>query len=125
MTVKKIRLLTLDFNTHGRMIRGNPDCLFNRYIALTPLLLASHVNIWGINLFSQFWEALGEDLTHRISCSSCYLVIHRDAFNLTTMVTKRSQMDALRKLWTLASKCYATLQDERQSMRTMFHELLP
>ena len=90
MTVKKIRSLTLDFNTHGRTIRGNPDGLFNRYIALTPLLPASHVNIWGINLFSQFWEALGEDLTRRISCSSRYLDIHRDAFNLTTMVTKRS-----------------------------------
>jgi hypothetical protein len=28
MTVKKIRSLTLDFNTHGRTIRGNPDGLF-------------------------------------------------------------------------------------------------
>jgi hypothetical protein len=125
MTVKKIRSLTLDFNTHRRTIRGNPNGLFNRYIALTPLLPASHVNIWGINLFSQFWKALGEDLTRRISCSSRYLAIHRDAFNLTTMVTKRSQMDALRELRTLASECYATLQDERQSMRTMFQELAP
>jgi hypothetical protein len=73
-----------------RTIRGNPDRLFNRYIASTPLLPASHVNIRGLNLFSQFWEALGEDLTRRISCSSRYLVIHRDAFDLTTMVTKRS-----------------------------------
>jgi hypothetical protein len=30
MTAKKIRSLTLDYNTHGRIIRGNPDGLFNR-----------------------------------------------------------------------------------------------
>jgi hypothetical protein len=125
MTVKKIRSLTLDFNTHGRTIRGNPDGLSNQYIALTPLLPASHVNIWGITLFSQFWEALGKALTPRISCFPCYLAIHHDTLDLTTMVTKRSQMDALRELRTLASECYATLQDERQSMCTMFHELTP
>jgi hypothetical protein len=28
MTMKKIRSLTLDFNTRRRMIRGNPDGLF-------------------------------------------------------------------------------------------------
>jgi hypothetical protein len=125
MTVKKIRSLTLDYNTNGRTIRGNPDGLFNRYIALTPLLPASHVNIWGINLFSQFWDALGDDLTRRISCSPRYLAIHQDAFDLTMMVTKSSQMDALREIRTLASECHATLQDDRQSMRTMLHDLAP
>jgi hypothetical protein len=109
MTVKKIRSLTLDYNIHGRTIRGNPDGLFKQYIASIMLLAASHVNIWDINLFTQFWEALCDDLTHHISCFPCYLAIHRDAFNLTMMVTKSSQMDALCKLRTLPSECHATL----------------
>jgi hypothetical protein len=121
MTVKKLQSFTLNFHIRGKTIRGNPDGLYNQFISLTRLLPALHVNIWGINLFSQFWEALGDDLTRRISMSFRYLAIHHEVFDLTMMGTKTRQMAALRELRTLAVECYATLEDGS----AMFYEMAP
>ena len=109
MTVKRLRLLKLDFSMRGHLIQGNPDMLFSQYLSLTPLLPASHVNIWGINLFTQFWAALGEDLTCRIARLPRYHAIHQTTFNLTTMSTKDRHMSALRELFYLAVKSYNSL----------------
>ena len=89
MTVKRIRFLSLKCYVNDRILDGNPDMLFNKYLALIPLLPATHVNIWNINLFSQFWAALGEDLTCRIFKLPRYdIAIARSMFDLTTMSTK-------------------------------------
>jgi hypothetical protein len=125
MTVKRIRNLTLEFSMRGKMIHGNPDMLFSQYLALTPLLPASHVNIWGINLFTQFWSALGEDLTRRIARLPRYLAIYESEFDLTTMSTKERQMSALRELRSLAVDSFNSMQDDRQSMRSMLQEFSP
>jgi hypothetical protein len=113
MTVKRLRQLSLNYPYQGRMTLGSPDHLFSKYIALTPLLPASHVNIWGINLFSSFWDALGDDLTRRITRLPSYTTLRSSTFDLTTMTTKASQMHALRELRSLASDCFATMQDDR------------
>ena len=123
MTVKRIRFLSLKFNVNGRVLDGNPDMLFDKYLALIPLLPATHVNIWGINLFSQFWSALGEDLTRRISQLPRYVAIAPSLFDLTTMSTKARQMTALRELRSLAVESWSSLQDDKRSMRAMFREL--
>jgi hypothetical protein len=124
-TVKRIRALRLDFHAKGKSIKGNPDMLYSKYLALIPLLPASHVNIWGLNLFSQFWEALGEDLTRRVSKLPRYLAIYKSTFDLTQMTTKASQMTALRELRSMAVECFSTLQDDRASMRDMLRDLAP
>ena len=91
------------------MLEGNPDMLFDKYLALIPLLPATHVNIWGINLFSQFWSALGEDLTRRISQLPRYVAIAPSLFDLTTMSTKVRQMTALRELRSLAVESWGSI----------------
>jgi hypothetical protein len=93
-TVKHLRMLTPDFRLNGRVVHGNPDMIFSQYLALIPLLPTSHVNIWGVHLFTQFWAALGEDLTRRIARLPRYLAIHQYTFDLTTMNTKDRQMSA-------------------------------
>jgi hypothetical protein len=98
MTVKRLCMLTLDFRLSGRVIHGNPDMLFSQYLALIPLLPASHVNIWGLNLFTQFWAALGEDVTRRIACLPRYLTIYQYAFDLSTINTKDCQMSVFCEL---------------------------
>jgi hypothetical protein len=123
MTVKRLRTLTLEIRMGGRIIHGNPDMLFSRYLALIPLLPASHVNIWGIHLFTQFWTALGEDRTRHIARLPRYLVIHQYAFDQTTMNTKDRQMSALRELRSLAVESFNSLHDDRQSMRNMLRNL--
>lgn len=52
MTIKQLRMLTLNFSMRGHLLQGNLDMLFSQYLLLTPLLPASHVSIWGINLFN-------------------------------------------------------------------------
>jgi hypothetical protein len=122
MTVKRLRQLSLNYHYQGRLTFGSPDHLFSKYIALTPLLPASHVNIWGINLFSSFWDALGDDLTRRITRLPSYTNLRSSTFDLTTMTTKTSQMHALRELRSLASDCFATMQDDRKALRSMVLE---
>jgi hypothetical protein len=123
MTVKRLRLLTLNYSLNGKMIAGNPDQLFNRYLALTPLLPASAVDLWGINLYTQFWSALGEDITRRITRLARYDTLRQTDFVLTAMTTKSRQMSAVRELRTLAMECYGMQLEERRSMRDMFRDI--
>ena len=123
MTVKRLRNLSLKFNHRGVPVDGNPDMLFDKYLALIPLLPASHVNIWGINLFSQFWACLGDDLTRRITQLPRYIAIQSSTFDLTTMSTKDRQMSALRELRSLAVDSWNSMQDDKRSMRALFREL--
>jgi hypothetical protein len=95
VTVKRLRNLSLKFNIRGVTVHGNPDMLFDKYLALTPLLPAAHLNIGGINLFTQFWHALGEPLTRRIALLPRYLDVSTSMFDLTTVVTKDRQMSAI------------------------------
>jgi hypothetical protein len=125
MTVKRLRNLSLKFNTRGVCVDGNPDLLFDKYLALIPLLSASHVNIWGINLFTQYWHALGETLTRRISVLPRYLAIQSSTFDLTRMTTKNSQMTALRELRSLAVESWNTYLEDKSSMRAMLAEFHP
>ncbi len=125
VTVKRLRTLTLKFNLRGLTVDGNPDMLFDKYLALTPLLPASHVNIWGINLFTQFWHALGEPLTRRIALLPRYIAISATMFDLTTMTSKDRQMTALRELRSLAVESWSALQEDKRSMREMLRELTP
>jgi hypothetical protein len=74
-------------------------------------------------LFTQFWTALGETLTRRITQLPRYLSIHATAFDLTTMTTKDRQMSALRELRSLAVESWNSAQDDKQSMRDMMREL--
>jgi hypothetical protein len=101
-TVKRIRALRLNFHAKGKSVKGNPNMLYSKYLALIPLLPASHVNILGLNLFSQFWETLGEDLTRRVSKLPRYLLIYQSTFDLMQMTTKARQMIALRELCSMA-----------------------
>ena len=123
ITVKRIRFILLKFNVNGRVLNGNPDTVFDKYLALIPLLPATHVNIWGIDLFSQFWAAHGEDITHQIAQLPCYIAIATTMFDLTTMTTKDRQMTALRELRLLAVESWSSFQDDKRNMRALFRKL--
>jgi hypothetical protein len=124
MTVKRLRHLTLKFNTgRGVTVDGNPDMLFDKYLALIPLLPATHVNTWGINLFTQFWNALGDELTRRITQLPRYIDIQSSIFDLTTMTSKARQMTALRELRSLAVTSWNSIQDDKRSMRALIREV--
>jgi hypothetical protein len=55
LTVQWIQKLHLKCNERGVAINGSPDRLFDKCSALIPLLPATHVNSWGINIFSKLW----------------------------------------------------------------------
>ena len=98
LTVQRSRQLRIKSNECGVSTNGSPDTLFDKHLALIPLILpATHVNIWGINLFSQFWATLSDELTHRIMQLHWYIAIYSAAFDLRNMATKDRQMHALRR----------------------------
>jgi hypothetical protein len=116
MTVKRLRHLTLKFSAgHGVTADGNPDMLFDEQLALIPLLPATHVNIWGVNLFTQFWNALGNELTRRITQLPRCIDVQSLIFDLTAMTTKNRQMSALRELHSLAVTSWNSIQDDKRS----------
>jgi hypothetical protein len=124
MTVKQLRHLTLKFSAgRGVTVDGNPDMLFDKCLAVIPLLPATHVNSWGINLFTQFWNALGDELTRRITQLPRHINIQSLVFDLTTMTTKNRQMTALHELRSLAVASWNYLQDDKRSMRTLIREV--
>jgi hypothetical protein len=91
VTAKRLRNLTLKFCSRSVSIDGNPKVLFDKHLALIPLLPATHVSFWGVNLFTQCWHALGEALTCKIALLPSHLAIHASTFDLTTMTTKNEE----------------------------------
>jgi hypothetical protein len=124
LAVKRLRNLTLKSNA-GREVAvdGNPDMLFDECLALIPLLPATHVNFLGINLFAQFWTALGDELTRRIAQLLRHIDIQSTIFDLTAMTTKIRQMPALRELRSLAVTSWNSIQDDKRSMRASIREV--
>lgn len=125
LAVQRIRKLQLKHNERSVAINGSPDRLFDKCLALIPLLPATHVNIWGINLFSQLWTTLGEELTRRIAQLPHHLAISSSTFNLTNTSTRARQMHAIRKLQSLAVESWNAIQDDKRNMRLMLQELAP
>jgi hypothetical protein len=104
LAVQQIRKLQLKHNERSVAINGSPDRLFDKCLALIPLLPATHVNIWGINLFSQLWTTLGKELTRRIAQLPHHLAISLSTFNLTNTSTRARQMHAIRKLQSISCR---------------------
>lgn len=100
---------------HGVISSRQKEVLFDKHLALIPLLPATHINNWGVNSFTQFWNALGDKLTRHIAQLPRCVTIEQSVFDLTTMITKNCQMSALRKLRSLAVASWNSVQDDKRS----------
>jgi hypothetical protein len=76
----------------GHWVNLTPGELFVLYADLTPLL-PSKVSLWGLNLVSQFMDALSHELQEALSTDPL-----DSPPDLSLLTTRSSQLDALRSL---------------------------
>jgi hypothetical protein len=73
-TVQAIKKLAISYRNpiSGHWVNLTPDDLFAEYSALTPLL-PDNVQLWGLNLVTQFHDGLSPDLQDMILADTTYL----------------------------------------------------
>ncbi len=104
----------------GHWINLTPDELFVMYADLTPLL-PSTVSLWGLNLVSQFMDALSHDLQEALSTDPSY-----SPPDLSLLTTRSSQLDALRSLRVAAVRQFSLLRaQEKLIAKTVLRKMNP
>ena len=104
--------------TSGHWVNMSPDELFAAYADLTPLL-PNKVSLWGLNLVTQFFDALSSDLQEALQSDPLY-----SPPDLATLLTRSSQLAALRSLRVAAVRQYTLLRNqERLIAKTVLRKL--
>jgi hypothetical protein len=102
----------------GHWINLTPDELFAEYAELTPLL-PNNVSLWGLNLVTQFLNALSLDLQEALQTDPLY-----SAPDLSTLTSRSSQLGALRSLRVAAVRQFTLLRaQERLIAKTINRKL--
>jgi hypothetical protein len=93
-TVQTLKKFAMSFRnpTSGRWTNLTSDELFDLYSNLTPLL-PPNVSLWGLNLVSQYYNALSLELQEVSSVDPMYITP-----NLASLTDRAAQLDALRTL---------------------------
>jgi hypothetical protein len=119
-TVQSLKKYSMSFRnpTSGQWTNRTPDELFAEYANLTPLL-PPDVSLWGLNLVTQFHDALFSDLQELLIADHTYI-----APNLTSLTDCSKQLDALRLL-RHAAVCHYSLQKTHEKLiaRTVHRKL--
>jgi hypothetical protein len=102
----------------GHWVNLTPDELFAAYQEITPLL-PNRVSLWGLNLVTQFFDALSFDLQEAIQTDPLY-----SPPQLSTLTTRSSQLTALRCLRVVAVRQYTFLRNqERMIAKTVLRKM--
>jgi hypothetical protein len=101
-TVQTLKKLSTSFRnpTSGHWTNLTPDKLYYEYSNLPPLLLPN-VSFWGLNLVSQYHDALSVELQEVLSVGPLYITP-----NLASLADRASQLDALCTLRWAAARHY-------------------
>ena len=80
------------YSLGGKVRTDTPDELFDKFTSLS-VSLPGDTNKWSIQLCSSFLLALPTDLSKKITTESGFVMP-----NLTTLISKALQLDALRDI---------------------------
>jgi hypothetical protein len=119
-TIQALKRPSMSYRHHssGHWINLTPNELFAEYAELTPLL-PSNVSLWGLNLVTQFLDALSFDLQEALQTDPLY-----SAPDLSTLTSRSSQLGALRSLRVAAVRQYTLLRaQERLIAKTINRKL--
>ena len=111
-TVQTLKKLSLSFRnpTSDHWTNLTPDELYDEYANLTPLLSPNVSLCWGLNLVSQYHDALSLELQEVLSVNPMYITP-----NLASLNDRAKQLDALRTLrW--AAVCHYNIQKAHEKM---------
>jgi hypothetical protein len=99
-------------------INLTPDELYAEYSDLTPLL-PSNVSLWGLNLVTQFFDALTQDLQDMLSTDASY-----QPPDLSSLTSRSAQLHALRTLRVAAVHHYHLFKaQEKLIAKTVLRKL--
>jgi hypothetical protein len=109
-TVAALKKLSMSSRhpTSGAWVTMQPDEVFAAYSNLIPLL-PSNVSVWGLNLVTQFFDSLSLELQDALHIDSSYTPP-----DLSTLVTRSSQLDALRCLRVAAVRQHTLLRNQEK-----------
>ena len=119
-TVQALKKLSMSYRNpaNGHWLNLTPDELYAEYSALTPLLPA-RVSLWGMNLVSQFHDALSPDLQDLLLADSTYLTP-----DLSSLTCRSTQLAALRSLRFFAVRHHTLMRaQEKLVARTIARKL--
>jgi hypothetical protein len=102
----------------GHWINLTPDELYAAYAELTPLL-PNKVSLWGLNLVTQFHDALSAELQELLMTDSTYC-----APDLSSLTTRSSQLSAVRSIRVAAVRHFSLQRaQEKLVARTVARKL--
>jgi hypothetical protein len=119
-TIQALKRPSMSYRHHssGQWVNLTPDELFSEYAELTPLL-PDNVSLWGLNLVTQFLDALSLDLQEALQTDPLYFTP-----NLSTLTSRSSQLGALRSLRVAAVRQHTLLRaQERLIAKTVNRKL--
>ncbi len=115
--IKKLHM-TSRHPQSSHWVNLTPDELHEAYSDLTPLL-PSKVSLWGLNLVTQFFDALTADLQDMLATDDSY-----SSPDLSTLVSRSSQLHALRILRVAAVRHHTLLRaQEKLIAKTVLRKL--
>jgi hypothetical protein len=119
-TIQALKKPSMSFRNpvSGHWTNLSPDELFAAYADLTPLL-PNNVSLWGLNLVTQFFDALSLDLQEAIQIDPSY-----SPPDLSTLLTRASQLAALRLLRVTAVRHYTLLRSQERLIAKTVHRKL-
>jgi hypothetical protein len=99
----------MSYRAHsGHWINLTPDKLVAAYNDLTPLRPLK-VSLWGLNLMTQFFDALSPDLQDSLQTDPLY-----SSPNLSTLTSCSSKLDALWSLCIAAVRNHTILKNQER-----------
>jgi hypothetical protein len=119
-TVQSLKKLSMSHrnSASGQWTNLTPDELFAEYSALTPLL-PNRVALWGLNLVTQFHDALSSDLQEMLLADTGFTVP-----DLSTLTSRASQLAALRSIRVVAVRHYTLMKaQEKLVARTIARKM--
>jgi hypothetical protein len=119
-TIQALKKPAMSFRNpaSGHWINLSPDELYAAYADLTPLL-PNTVSLWGLNLVTQFFDALSSDLQEALQVDPLY-----STPDLASLTTRSAQLAALRSLRVAAVRQYMLLRNqERLISKTVLRKL--
>lgn len=119
-TVQSLNKYSMSFRnpTSGQWTNLTPDELFAEYANLTHLL-PPDVSLWGLNLVTQFHDALSSDLQELLMADHTYT-----APNLASLTDRSKQLDALRLLRHAAVRYYSLQNTHEKLIARTVHRRL-
>jgi hypothetical protein len=112
----RLSRLKVVYQSRGVTHTCRPDDLYKKYLSEVPVL-PDDTSLWGFTLTNYYWCSLSDEMQCRITDNKMYTLP-----DMSTLVTKTSQLHELRKLRTAAVQAAKEIADQDAKLTRMIAE---